>query len=186
MKNVVLAAAAVFGVLSSGSSAQAATFSGFTETADIFFDGSAELDYDPFFLGGAITEPNLVLNLTFAASLSTGSLLLTEGIAPFGAVLEGSLDDTALNVDSGSGVDTIAMLFSLTTGSTDYAIATFAGDLDGMGATDFFVDGVFFEPGSLQIVGATKDQAAVVPLPAGLPLLLTGIGALAVMRRRQF
>lgn len=185
MNKVLLAAAAVAGVLSFGAAAHASTFAGFTETTDVFFDGGAEFDYDPFFLGGSISESSFVLNLALSPDLGTGSLLLTDDLT-FSTVLEGDLEDTALQADGAAVDDTFSMLFSLTTGSTDFAIATFTGDLDGFGTTDFLTDGVFFEPGNLTIVGATQDQTTVVPLPAGLPLLLAGIGALFHVRRRQF
>ena len=184
MKNIVLAAATVAGVVGWSGRATASPFTGFTETTDVFFMDQVEFDYDPVFLGGAISDFFGDLNIALATDLSNGTLLLTDPF-DFSTVLEGALEDTALHVDDNIADDTFSMLFSITTGAVNYAIASFTGSLDGGGFTDFSTDGLFFEPGTLKITGATKDQAAVVPLPAGLPLMLAGICTLAVLRRRR-
>jgi hypothetical protein len=183
MKYTAIAGLALAGILTFSSSAQASTFTGFSETADVYFDDAAEFDYDPTFLGGAIFDGLFSVDIGLSADLTTGTLLLTDAL--LATVLDGTLEDTALDVDNDVADDTLAMLFHLTTGATDYAIATFTGDLDGSGTTDFFTDGVFFEPGTLRIVGATKDDSTVIPLPAGMPLLLGSLGLLALARKKK-
>ena len=178
MKNLVLAGAFAAGFLGYGSEADAATFTGYIETTDVFFDGAATFDYDPLFVGGSIFDPGFQVNVALSTDLATGSLLLTDGL--FTPVLDGSLVDTMLSVDNGFADDTFSMLFEIVAGSADYAIATFTGDLDGFGFTDFFTDGALFVDGDLSIVGAQ-----VIPLPAGLPLLLTGVGGLLLLRRKR-
>lgn len=183
MKYTISVCTAVACMFSWSSASNASPFTGYSETADFFYDDAATFDYDPAFLGGSIFDFAGLVDLSLSTDFGSGSLLLTDNF--FSTVLDGSLLDTVLSVDDDIGDDTFSMLFGLTTGSTDYAIATFTGDLDGFGFTDFFNDGVLFADGSLKIVGARQDNAAVVPLPAGLPLLLTGMAGIAWMQRRR-
>src|SRR6056297_3236768 len=182
MKNLVLVGAIAAGLLGYGSEADAATFNGYIETTDVYFDGAATFDYDPLFVGGSIFDPVFQVNVALSTDLATGSLLLTAGL--FTPVLDGSVVDTMLSVDNGFAGDTFSMLFEIVAGSADYAIATFTGDLDGFGFTDFFTDGVLFADGNLSIAGAELDTT-VIPLPAGLPLLLSGVGGLLLLRRKR-
>ncbi|MFL4468348.1 VPLPA-CTERM sorting domain-containing protein [Tateyamaria armeniaca] len=52
-----------------------------------------------------------------------------------------------------------------------------------------FTDGAFgfynFSQSQVKYAGITEDTLPPVPLPAGLPLLLAGLGAFGLMRRRQ-
>lgn len=182
MKNSILALAAVACISASGSASSAATFTGYNETEGALYSDIATFDYDPVFLGGSIFDISGLVDISLSKDLGSGNLLLTDNI--FLTVLDGFLLNTSVSVDNGVEDDSFSMLFDLTTGSTDYAIATFTGDLDGLGFTDFFNDGVLFGEGTLKIVGATQDSAAVVPLPAGLPLLLTGFGGFVLLRRK--
>ena len=113
-----------------------------------------------------------------------GTANFVRGIHTWGTsvatVLDGALLDTMLSVDNDVGDDSFAMLFSLSTGASPFAVATFTGDLDGFGTTDFFTDGVFFTDGNLTVTGAT-----VIPLPAGILLLGTGIAGLCLVRKRR-
>lgn len=180
MRQTFLAGLAAVGLCSAAGGADAATFAGYTETADVYYDDAATFDYDPVFLGGEIYDDPSFLNRKVDIQLSTGlsSGFLTLFDDTFATVLDGTLLDTMLSVDNDIDDDTFSMLFELTTGSRPYAIATFTGDLDGLGFTDFFTDGVLFEDGSLKIVGATQDDTAVIPLPAGVVLLITGLAAM--------
>jgi len=183
LKNALAAFAALtLGITVQGSSL-ASTFSGFSETSDLFYDNPATLDYDPSFVGGSVFDQAFLVDISFTPDLETGSLLLTD--SSFATVLDGTLLETALNVDNGAADDSFSMIFNLATGPAAYAIATFTGDLDGLGFTNFFSDGVFYLDGNLKIVGAEQNSTAVVPLPAGLPLLLTGVGGLVLFRRKQ-
>lgn len=183
MKSFLAAAVMGIGALTWSGTAQASTFAGYSETSDVYFDGPVEFDYDPFFLGVTVIDPDFRVDMPISPDLGTGSLLLRDAF--FSVVVDGALLDTAVHVDNGPSDDTFSALFELSTGATDYAIATFTGDLDGLGLTDFFVDGVLFQPGNFRIVGATKDETPVVPLPAGLILLVTGFGSLVIVRRRR-
>ena len=182
MRHTILACAVVC-ISAWGSVSSASTFTGYSETADVFYDGAATFDYDPAFLGGALFDLAGLIDISLSTDLRMGSLLLTENL--FSTVLDGILLDTVLSVDNDISDDTFSMLFDLTSGSTDYATATFTGDLDGFGFTDFFSEGVLFVDGDLKIVGAEPDKTAVVPLPSGLTLLLTAFGGAAVFLRRR-
>lgn len=183
MKPAIVICGALFALGGLSDTAEAATFTGFSETADVYFDDAATFDYDPFFLGGSAFDFGGLVDISLAADLGSGSLLLTD--SSFATVLDGGLSDTMLSVNTDIADDTFSMLFELTTGATSHAIATFTGDLDGFGFSDFFTDGALFVDGSLRIVGASEDGSTVVPLPAGLPLLLSGLFGLAWLRRRQ-
>ena len=186
MKQTFLAGLAAAGLCLASSDAGAATFAGYTETADVYFDDAATFDYDPLGLGGSITDPGFLVDIGLSPGLSTGFLTLFDDV--FTTVLDGTLVDTMLSVDGNIGVDTFSMLFSLSTGSQPYAVATFSGNLDGFGFFDFYTDGVLFEEGSLKIVGANPDDTAVIPLPAGVVLLISGlaaVGGLGAARRRR-
>lgn len=183
MKTTIFASAVIACTSIWGSVASAATFTGYNETTDVFYNDAATLDYDPDFLGGSIFDLSGFVDISLSTALDSGTLLLTDNL--FSTVLDGSLLEISLSVDDDIADDSFSMLFDLSTGSTNYAIATFTGDLDGGGFTDFSSDGVFFVDGNLKIVGAVKDSAAVIPLPAGLPLLLTGIAGIAFVQRRR-
>lgn len=183
MKPAILVFGAAFALSGMSNTAEAATFTGFNETSDVYFNDTATFDYDPFFLGGTVFDFGGLLDISLGADLSNGSLLLSD--TSFMTVLDGSLSDTMLTVDNDIGDDTFSMLFELATGTSSHAIATFTGDLDGFGFSDFFADGVLFVDGNLSIVGASDANATVVPLPAGLPLLASGLFGLMWLRRRQ-
>jgi hypothetical protein len=178
MKQIILAglAAACIGVL--GDRSEASVFSNYVTTGDVFFDGAATFDYDPGGLGGGIFDPAFLVDISLSADLSAGSLTLFDDF--FATVLDGSLLDTMLSVDNDIGDDSFSMLFALDTGPTPFAVATFTGDLDGFGFADFFTDGVLFADGNLEVTGAT-----VIPLPAGILLLGTGLAGLCLVRTRR-
>lgn len=184
-KTIVAGIAAAWCCLASGG-AVAATFSGYTATTDLYFNGAATFDFDPTFIGGSIVDPDLLADITLWNDLSTGFLTLFDVSSTL--ILDGALVSTMLSVDNGVGDDAFSMLFDLDVGASPFAIATFTGDLDGLGFTDFFTDGVLFKDGELTISGATQDDPNVVPLPAGMVLLVTafaGLGGLGAARRRS-
>lgn len=178
MKHTISAFATVVCLSFLGTASSAATFTGYSETADVFYDDASTFDYDPFFLGGSIFDLANLVNISFSTDLGTGSLLLTD--SSFATVLDGFLLDSALNVDDDIADDSFSMLFDLTTGPTNYTIATFTGNLDSLGSTDFFTDGVLFADGNLKIVGATQ-----IPLPTILPLFVIGLSGLFIFARRK-
>jgi len=178
MKQVIFAAVAATGLGVLAGKADAATFSGYIESGVVFFDDAASFDYDPFSLGGLIADPGFLVDIALSSDLSTGSLTLFDDF--FATVLDGTLLDTMLSVDNGISDDSFSMLFSLSTGASPFAVATFTGDLDGIGTTDFFTDGVSFADGNLTVTGA-----AIVPLPAGILLMGTGLAGLCLVRTRR-
>jgi hypothetical protein len=177
MRQIILAGLAAAGIGVLADTSDASVFSNYVATGDVFFNGAATFDYDPEFVGGFIADPGLLVDIFLETDLSTGALTLSD--ASFATVLIGALVDTKLNVDNGLGDDSFSMLFSLSTGSTSFALATFTGDLDGLGNTNFFTDGVL-AAGNLEVTGAT-----VIPLPAGIVLLASGIAGLCLVRTRR-
>jgi hypothetical protein len=141
---------------------------------DVFFDGAATLDYDPGILGVEVLEPDV--SITLSEDLSMGFLTLFD----FDPTLDGSLLDTLLTVDNGIRDDSFSMLFASNTGPTPFAVATFTGDLDGFGFANFSTDGVRFGDINLEVTSAT-----VIPLPAGILLLGTGLAGLCLIRTRR-
>lgn len=182
-KTIVAAA----GLTALAGTASAATFAGYETTSDVIFSGQAQLDYAPDLGFGGITDvitaPS-INNLFFQFySLDPASGFATV-FAPF---YDGTVIDTALTVDDGTGEDELAFLLKTTVGPTPFAVAHFVGDLDGAGTTDFrtvgaFVEGDFKILGDFEILGAV--ESGVIPLPATLPLLLAAFGGLAVAGRR--
>ena len=82
---------------------------------------------------------------------------------------------------NGGGDDTLEMLFDVTGGSAAADVGarvllSFVGDFDTGGSLDFFSDEVFFADAEFEMVQA-------VPIPAALPLFLTGLFGLGWMAR---
>ncbi|MCU0909227.1 MAG: VPLPA-CTERM sorting domain-containing protein, partial [Rhodobacteraceae bacterium] len=67
--------------------------------------------------------------------------------------------------------------FLLRSGTPDFAVG-------GMRVTRLTISAVTVTPPGGPTDPVDPPDVSVVPLPAGLPLLLAGLGALAVLRRR--
>lgn len=180
MKTLMIGAALGLGMMAHAASAS--TFMGYELAGAAYFDGSATLDYDPIFMGLAMSDDVGDLDVALETDLASGYLTLLD---PSGPVLDGSLIATAFESDGGLLDDTFSMLFELTVGATPYAIATFIGDLDGGGTVDFLTEGALFASGTATITGAVAAETPVIPLPASLPLLIGGFGALGLASRRR-
>ena len=121
---------------------------------------------------------NLAVNFDASAPSATadGVLLSEDDDGPF---LDGTL------VEAGYDNDILQLLYGDLTGSA-------AGDFGGFALLEVFfialfpgtdplsnlVDGITYD------VSATVSSAAPIPLTAGLPLLLAGLGGLLMLRRR--
>lgn len=136
-----------------------------------------------------------------AGDLALGAPLLASGEVDTSSALFGDLSyiDTTTFDDLlvGKALD-IAVDFAADTVSILYSVA---GDLNAVNAlsSDEFVVGVLnfaphfdiVEPGfsfsdlDFQLADADVYGASVVPLPAGLPLFLAGLSALAALRSRR-
>ncbi|MEO0379193.1 MAG: VPLPA-CTERM sorting domain-containing protein [Pseudomonadota bacterium] len=152
-----------------------------------------------------------VLNGIFAGETGSGTvtfdetLLLNTGfeqLAPVGTTLIGALEDATLQIDfelaGVTYVETNDVGFpnfptlDFEDGSLDFIDFVLE---DGVNGVDFsglgvlaaiFVDNLLFDAASNSFtVGIGLEYATPVPLPAGLPLLLAGLGALGVARRFQ-
>lgn len=190
MRSFILAAGLV-GTYAIGSSVSAATLS--ASVADVEyaepFVGEGELaivlaDVD----GSTGAMPNGFATLDIVAGFGTADPTDSSDFA-FGGFLDVSDDDGQFLVGDLSsisfGTDLIELSFNNLIGNAagsfgSTVIATISFD-DMPGADPFsaFVDG--------KIYGASVDissAVAPVPLPAGLPLLIAGIGGLAVVRRK--
>lgn len=185
MKHFVFAALTAVGLGLAAQDASAASFTGYETVGDPFYDGEAEFFYENSFFGGSIFDAPLffLVDIAFASDLNSGFLTLLD--FDTSVVLDGSLLDTMLSVDNDIDDDSFSILFDLSTGPTSFAIATFTGDLDGLGTTDFFTDGVPFAAGGLTITGARSTDATVIPLPAGILLLGTGLAGFGLVQARR-
>jgi hypothetical protein len=94
----------------------------------------------------------------------------------------------ATNLGSTGWADNTEYTFDLT--FTDSLIEVFVDGALEISYSGSFTDGAFgfynYSQGSVSYAGITEDVLPpAVPLPAGLPLLLAGLGAFGWMRRRQ-
>lgn len=181
MKRTLASAVLIAALVAGGASA--ATFAGYTPGAPLYLgDATVFSDVGGF---GTIDSnfPDTLASITFNLDPllgPSGTLSINDGSdPPLETASSFTLVDYVITETGDPSDDEIAFLFDLDTGP--FAIATFVGDLDGFGLGDFFEFGAFAS-GSLTVVQATRD-AAVIPLPAGGILILTGLAALATARR---
>ena len=145
-------------------------------------------------------------NISGAVSGSvTGTVVLPDGDGTFAAIsVTVSSFPAALGLGTGPlnamAAGVVSNLFTVTAGSiaeaefigtitptawlglSDSAFAT-GTYLDALGGNDFGTTGVR-DPDSTTLSFVAAAPASTVPLPAALPLLLSGIAALAALRRR--
>lgn len=177
MSKLTMAAAAF---LAMAGQTQAATFAGYEVTGNILATTDAEIDYLPGVFPGTITDLDFLLNMEFDGPVWDGFATISDDVT-FATVFDGTLLDGMLTTDGDVGDDTLSLLFEGTVGAP-FAILTFIGDLDGMGFSDFFTDGVSFGAGTVTVDAA---KLSAVPVPASLPLLLVGLGGIAAVSRRK-
>ena len=173
MKHAVLAATFAGALALLPAAGRAAVTLNDVTPGDEYFFGNGALTYDLGSQGLAVFDlgsPALV-QVTAAPGFATGTLTL--GSDP----IRGILIDTLFT--PGRSVGTFAMLFEITEGVLgSHAIVTFAGGLD----SGFLTEGVARVEGTLTVEAA---GVSVIPLPAGIVLLLTGLGGLAALGRRR-
>jgi hypothetical protein len=148
-----------------------------TDSVDVTYDVSLDLldaSNPPgftIFAGGTLGN---------AGTSTVDDLVITEPALPFAIELAGSLLDVRISDDL------IELLYGLTTdtlGFGDLALATL--DFD---PNSFTAQNALDPTGALATTGAFADltvEAAAVPLPSALALLLPGLIGLAVARRRM-
>ena len=131
-------------------------------------------------IAGPVVLPSNFLNLTASgSSISTGSFLSTT-LGPF---LSGSFEDARAE----SGI--LSFLFAVNGGS---AASSFGSHVIYTLSNTSFTNDTFANlsliqpPGTVPVapVSFSITQATAIPLPAGIILLLTGLGALGLARRR--
>jgi hypothetical protein len=77
-----------------------------------------------------------------------------------------------------------AALASYADGTGSFSFSYMCISVSGCGPASYVVDSAGFASGNAN-VGVALVRTAVVPVPAGLPLLLTGLIGFAMFRRRQ-
>ena len=131
-------------------------------------------------IAGPVVLPSNFLNLTASgSSISSGSFLSTT-LGPF---LSGSFEDARAE----SGI--LSFLFAVNGGT---AASSFGSHViytlsNATFTTDTFANlSLIQPPGTVPAtpVSFSITQATAIPLPAGIILLLTGLGALGLARRR--
>lgn len=197
MKSLLLGGVAALSIAVVAQSASASVFSGYYETSPEYYNTNNVNFAAP------TSNPWISVSGTVNAGLNISKLLSWPPSANFfGLAYDVSVPFTfsgsALGVyDSATGAlgysldlvgehlnaseDVFSLLFDLDSGSaSDYAIVELTGDFTGFTFGDEF-SGEY----DVRIVGAEAGEAPVVPLPAGLPLLIGGLGALGVVARRR-
>ncbi len=137
--------------------------------------------------GAEATFPAAAIDLSIVATAGADFLggALNIGSTSDGLFLGGTISDVGSVFDA-DGEDRIEFLIDITGGSAAGSfgasvLAIFAGEF---GADDgALVAG--FGPVSTSISVAPVAPPAVIPLPAALPMLLSGLGLAALMRRRR-
>ena len=200
MKHYFATALMAAGVPLGAGQAVAATL-GLTTEAPTRSSSMAFIDYLEFGTDGDLS--------TFGAEVDA-----TDGVSPVGFTEIGfgigfSLADPTTGATGGFDVFDEDGLFLagdvLAVGFTEDVIELQFGNLNGSGVGSFgssvlaqiafddpiganpfesFVDGEFYSA-SITISSVGDDSVAPIPLPAGLPLLLVGMGGMALLRRRS-
>ncbi|WP_300029714.1 VPLPA-CTERM sorting domain-containing protein [uncultured Roseobacter sp.] len=152
--------------LTVGAAAQAATIDPAAPDSGSFsWGGSTEV----FFNGDATLDVTVAENSFITFTATDGFIVGDE----FSLVVDGedvAWDTTGLSGDHFTGSAVIALMAGVTT-SIDLKVSAFAPG--------------FTSGGAFWSTSAATPAATVVPLPAGMPLLIAGLGALGVMGRRK-
>lgn len=149
---------------------------GFYENTSGFLDyqGALLADFVVFFddapaalsIFGTVTDPT---SFAFGADfdLSGTEEVMVAGLA-----------------DSVVGSNTLQYLFE--NGSTAYLVTITVSPIPGIPLDDDFasVDAPISDPNAIVKVDKYTNSSAAIPLPATMPLILAGIGGLALLRRR--
>ncbi|MDW3224783.1 MAG: VPLPA-CTERM sorting domain-containing protein [Paracoccaceae bacterium] len=174
------------GMMCGAGVAQAATIGSVIVGDVIYEETSLDVIADDTFIEASAFNSDTV----FVSAFLDGSSNAVPGL--FG--IDADLDITDINffpvllgvahdVSVDTGADTISILYKLSENTLSFdpfALAVLFFD-DGVFSDPFNFTDVDFAFADLKIYGATS--ASVVPLPAGLPLLLVGLGGFAVARR---
>lgn len=140
------------------------------------FDGSNFSFFGGFDPGVAITS-----NGTDADGFTIGFNSVTPGLAT------GSGTGVAVTSMSGS----LEVVFELDPGAAypgltgSFVLATFSDLADFLGSPVDPLSDVFSGDATVVLSNLAPEGAAAVPLPAGLPLLLSAVAGLALLRRRS-
>ena len=127
-------------------------------------------------------------NLNFSQAISSIEIrfgFLTSSINGAEEVFDFAADGipvfAALSAQSGTSQD----LTGLVTSSVSNGLGTLTYDAGGSQFTDFSFNHTQFAGNIGFILSNIEVDVAPVPLPAGLPLLLAGVGVLGFMRKRK-
>ncbi|WP_136439251.1 VPLPA-CTERM sorting domain-containing protein [Pacificoceanicola onchidii] len=174
-----LGAVATAVTLAAGLTASAATAATVSVTYGLLlsatFEGTLQGDGNTFLVTG-------VQDFATIAGLPAASLTFVTSYDALGFAVPGALPTISLD---GSSLDILACEDATCEGGFLFAVnsvasATIGGDIFAR-LTSGTTTPTAFVPSAYS---ATLNEAAPVPLPAGLPLLLAGIGGLALLRRR--
>lgn len=141
------------------------------EGADLSF-----IDFDAVFVSVEVdSDGNFVADAAPGLDITSSDLSQTQSI--FGVGM-----DTAVDVVA----STLSILYDVT-GSNDFSGDNFVLAVLDFGAGSFFdpfdVSQMDFAFAELQVLSASRISP--VPLPAGLPLMLAGLGGFVVLSRRR-
>jgi hypothetical protein len=145
--------------------------------------GPAVVDNDSIFGFSAVEFGPLVSTPSGAGSLVIDAVLTSGGGFTSGALaitgtgpnyLSGTLADVGFAFEP-SGDDTLQLLFNSNSGTAQSAygslvLASFTGNLDSGGTSDFFSDGVVFADAIFELVSVTQ-----IPTPGTLALLVAAL-----------
>lgn len=130
-----------------------------------------------------------------ASNAPAGAAVPVLGTPPAGLTPIGNTNSSNLLIPAGATGDVFASVFFFNAYFIDTLQLAFRSSTPGSHKVDVvgFSEG-YYTPGSSDVSSRpidlsfnvkVSDPTPVIPLPAGLPLLLAGLGGLAILRRRK-
>lgn len=176
LRHAALAAALALAPAFAPTAGEAATIV-YQSSGFVFFDDSDPSDIIVDFFGDA-TDPDVSATGRLTAGAASGGLLVSGDET----LLRGDTLVSYMMGTTEAGLQSLTAVFTMLTGTE----ADLFGGADGVATAVFTYDLADVDDGFIDSVDvAVLSDVAPIPLPASLPLLLAGLGAVAALRRSR-